>query len=250
MEKLIIKGMLYNKTFLKLIIIKKLDSDIFDCPDNRILYDRILTNWNEHRSIISRHELVNYEDDTLSKLLVDINNIDFDVIQRKTELINKSSKYIKQQLLKDNTIKVVDIIDKDHDATDRINKYNDLLSFTLSGGYNFSDITTAYEIGIKDIPKPYFIIDKLLPAGLVLLAGEPKCGTSWLVLNLCLVTTNGRKALGYFDINKNTDALYLALEDDEIGMNDRLESCMRGASILSLILCPRVKKCGNVPTYT
>ncbi|WP_420595112.1 AAA family ATPase [Deinococcus sp.] len=66
-----------------------------------------------------------------------------------------------------------------------------------------------------------FVVKDLIPAGLLMLAGAPKIGKSWAVLDLALSVASGRSFLG-----RETDAgdvLYLALEDTPRRLQERLK---------------------------
>jgi uncharacterized protein YerC len=62
-----------------------------------------------------------------------------------------------------------------------------------------------------DIEPPRFIVARLIPAGLHLLAGSPKIGKSWLALWLCHQVSSGEK-VWEFDTQK-CGALYISLWD-------------------------------------
>src|SRR3954453_8545976 len=64
-----------------------------------------------------------------------------------------------------------------------------------------------------DLPEPSFAVPGLIQKGLTILAGRPKLGKSWLMLNIMLAATTGTKALGAFDCEQG-DALLLSLEDN------------------------------------
>ena len=61
------------------------------------------------------------------------------------------------------------------------------------------------------LPPTRFIIDRLLPQGLHILAGAPKVGKSWLALWLCLQVAQGTSVWD-FPTHRGT-VLYLCLED-------------------------------------
>lgn len=65
-----------------------------------------------------------------------------------------------------------------------------------------------------------FCIDTLLPQGLSILAGAPKLGKSWLVLDLCVKVAKGEDFLGQ-KTHKGT-TLYLCLEDSLRRIQERL----------------------------
>ena len=70
------------------------------------------------------------------------------------------------------------------------------------------------------LQKTMFIVDRLLAPGLYVLAGAPKVGKSWLVLDLCLSVADGQDFLGH-RTNKG-QVVYLALEDSLIRLQNRV----------------------------
>jgi RecA-family ATPase len=70
-----------------------------------------------------------------------------------------------------------------------------------------------------------FIVPKIIPEGLTILAGRPKIGKSWLVLLLGVVLANGVAALG-LDYGMTTplkgSVLYLGLEDGKRRLQRRM----------------------------
>ncbi|OGU79414.1 MAG: hypothetical protein A2254_04920 [Ignavibacteria bacterium RIFOXYA2_FULL_35_9] len=66
-----------------------------------------------------------------------------------------------------------------------------------------------------------WVIKDLLPEGLLILAGRPKIGKSFLALNMSLAIANGGHALGYFRANKNS-VLYIPYEDNYRRLQDRI----------------------------
>jgi len=81
---------------------------------------------------------------------------------------------------------------------------------------------TDTEICSLELPKMNWIIPGIIPEGLTILAGKPKLGKSWLALNICLGITNGGFTLGKIRVSQY-GALYLALEDTERRMQDRIK---------------------------
>ncbi len=64
-------------------------------------------------------------------------------------------------------------------------------------------------------PRPLrFAVPGVFPEGLTVLAGAPKRGKSWLILDVCLAIAAGGKALGAIDVIPGR-TLYLALEDSD-----------------------------------
>ena len=72
----------------------------------------------------------------------------------------------------------------------------------------------------RDIPPLKFAVQNILPEGLVMIAGRPKAMKSWTMLDLVYCVENGMKFLGQ-DVEKG-NALYLALEDSERRLKDRV----------------------------
>jgi predicted transcriptional regulator len=70
-------------------------------------------------------------------------------------------------------------------------------------------------------PEPVWAVPGILPAGLTFLAGKPKIGKSWLVLQLCLALASGGQFLGQ-RVEKGK-VLYLALEDTPRRLKDRMD---------------------------
>lgn len=79
---------------------------------------------------------------------------------------------------------------------------------------------TAAELLKKQLPEPVWIVPDLLPAGLTILAGPPKMGKSWFSLGLSVAVATGGFFLGQ-KVPKG-QAVYLALEDTERRLQDRL----------------------------
>lgn len=80
---------------------------------------------------------------------------------------------------------------------------------------------SAAELIGKEFAAPRWAIPNLLPEGLTVLAGRPKTGKSWLAFDIALAVARGGQALGNRPVNPG-EALYLALEDHERRLQDRL----------------------------
>ena len=72
----------------------------------------------------------------------------------------------------------------------------------------------------KEIPPLKYAVAPILPEGLVLIAGRPKAMKSWTMLDLCYCVENGLDFLNHKVVQGN--ALYLALEDSERRLKDRI----------------------------
>jgi RecA-family ATPase len=66
-------------------------------------------------------------------------------------------------------------------------------------------------------------VPPFFPEGLIILAGSPGLGKSYFALNMALAVATGGKAFGTLDTTKG-EVLYLSFEDDEQGMQERLDT--------------------------
>lgn len=76
--------------------------------------------------------------------------------------------------------------------------------------------TLLYEL----LEKPRFVVDGLIPTGLILFCGAQKIGKSWLMLKLCLCVSQGLPLWEMKTVEGNV--LYLCLEDTFSRIQDRL----------------------------
>lgn len=72
-----------------------------------------------------------------------------------------------------------------------------------------------------EFPPLRFAINKILPEGLVVLAGKAKAMKSWTILLICYCIQNGLDWLGFNTVKG--DCLYLALEDSDRRLSDRVK---------------------------
>ena len=80
---------------------------------------------------------------------------------------------------------------------------------------------TLKEISEVEFPPLEFVIEDLLPHGLITLAGKPKIGKSWLCLEILRSISDGSPFLGAFQ-TKPVNAVYYALEDSPRRLKDRI----------------------------
>jgi RecA-family ATPase len=90
--------------------------------------------------------------------------------------------------------------------------------------------TTAAELVAKEFTPPRWAIPGLILSGLTVLAGPPKIGKSWMVLDLCLAVATGGLALGSKEVEQG-EALFLALEDSQWRIKNRLLKIAAGEQI-------------------
>ena len=86
---------------------------------------------------------------------------------------------------------------------------------------------SGQELQRKEIPPIRELVPGLVVQGLTVLGAPPKYGKSWLVLALCLAVAGGKPFLGY--PTEKAGCLYLALEDSQRRLRDRMNTLLRGA---------------------
>lgn len=96
----------------------------------------------------------------------------------------------------------------------------------------------------KKIPTIEHIVLGYIQAGLSIVAGKPKTGKSWLSLGLAVAVATGGLALGNVPV-KQGSVLYLALEDNERRLQQRLRQILQDQEVAldDLYLeteCPRL----------
>jgi RecA-family ATPase len=80
----------------------------------------------------------------------------------------------------------------------------------------------------EDLPPVRMVIGDAVPAGLLLLAGDPKAGKSLLLQDLSLAVASGTQAWGALPVAAG-DALYVANEGGKHSFRDRLAKMLGGA---------------------
>jgi len=87
---------------------------------------------------------------------------------------------------------------------------------------NEQNINSAATLLKKEFPDIKWVIPGLIGEGLTIVYGAPKIGKSWFILCLAIAAACGGKFLGNLPANK-TETLYLALEDTDRRINNRLK---------------------------
>jgi len=80
---------------------------------------------------------------------------------------------------------------------------------------------TAADILNTDYPPIEWVVPEIIPEGLTKIDGGPKVGKSWLALHLATAVSTGGCFMDFIDVNQR-EVLYLALEDAERRLKDRL----------------------------
>ncbi len=106
--------------------------------------------------------------------------------------------------------------------------------------YQPPTVSNAADLLNKTLTPPQFAVEGLLPAGLCIFSAPSKTGKSWLALDLCNAVANGLPFMGR-KVNQG-DALYLALEDSEYGLQKRMRKigCQQSAALHYTFTVPNV----------
>jgi hypothetical protein len=114
------------------------------------------------------------------------------------------------------------------------------LSDHFAGGYGPDDFQVeptasvrprgldASSLMTQEFEPVEFIVDKILPEGLTILAGSPKVGKSWVALDFCLAVALGGRALSVVPCTQG-NVLYLAREDSYRRLQSRIALVMGGS---------------------
>jgi hypothetical protein len=112
-------------------------------------------------------------------------------------------------------------------------------------------VLSMTELLAKEFEPIRWIVQGILPEGLVILAGKPKLGKSWLAFDLCIAVASGGRAFGLNRPVNQGSVLYLALEDNNRRLQTRcrklLESEQEGIDLSRfdyLTECPKANDGG------
>jgi len=115
------------------------------------------------------------------------------------------------------------------DAEMEQNVYPALNRFLENSGKEEMKSMSALDLYTKDIPPLKWYVQDLLPTGTNLLVAPPKTNKSWFALAAGLAIAKGERFLG-FDTAKS-GVLYLALEDSERRLQNRMQKLLKGTNI-------------------
>ncbi len=87
------------------------------------------------------------------------------------------------------------------------------------------DIRSARELRRREFEPIRYVVPGYIAEGCTLLAGRPKLGKSWLVLEMGLAVAMGEACLGGIACEQG-DVLYLALEDNERRLQKRIDKVL------------------------
>ncbi|MPR11510.1 AAA family ATPase [Microvirga tunisiensis] len=86
-------------------------------------------------------------------------------------------------------------------------------------------IRSARELRRREFEPIRYVVPGYIAEGCTLLAGRPKLGKSWLVLEMGLAVAMGEACLGGIECTQG-DVLYLALEDNERRLQSRIDKVL------------------------
>jgi hypothetical protein len=88
-------------------------------------------------------------------------------------------------------------------------------------------LVTADALKAMTFPPIRYVVPGYLAEGCTILAGAPKLGKSWLVLEWAISKATGGKCMGSVETPEAEDVLYLALEDNNRRLQSRMDRLMR-----------------------
>jgi AAA domain len=91
-------------------------------------------------------------------------------------------------------------------------------------------MVTARELQTKQFKPVRIILPDLIPEGVTLVVGKPKVGKSWLALDVCLAVADENRFVLGDKRPVHGNALYLALEDNERRLKNRIDKILQGGS--------------------
>ena len=101
--------------------------------------------------------------------------------------------------------------------------------------YRHEDIVEIDEVGDG------IVVEDWIDRGTVsMIAGRPKTGKSWLGLGMAIAVACGGSWLGYPTVKGSV--IYLALEDNEVRLKNRLEMLSLGSVYDNLVLVTKIKR--------
>jgi AAA domain len=90
-------------------------------------------------------------------------------------------------------------------------------------------LITARDLQTKQFAPVHIILPGLIPEGVTILAGKPKIGKSWFLLDVCMAIAGDRFVLGETKPVQG-DVLYLALEDNQRRLKKRIDKILQSAN--------------------
>ena len=92
------------------------------------------------------------------------------------------------------------------------------------------ELVDAKQVQDMKLAEINWIVRDLLPEGLVILAGRPKIGKSWMALDIAISVARGFNTMGFFETSKS-GVLYVPYEDNFRRLQSRMKMIMTGSVI-------------------
>jgi len=129
-ESLIIKGVMYNKQYLT-ILMNAFDPKYFDKPLYQDIYTKVVEYYKDHMSMPEEFILKDMIKDNPDPDISHLQDIDFDIIKNYDLLITETNLYLKEKAVKQAIMDAVDIVDKGDDMNSVKKVITDALSKDL-----------------------------------------------------------------------------------------------------------------------
>ncbi len=142
-------------------------------------------------------------------------------------LLSEARCYFSQELYKRKVLEIEAAVEAGKlDRADEIRReLNEGIEKIATASVKLLKLITAKELQEMDIPEPQWVVRGIIPTGLTLLAGKPKSGKSYLMINLAAQLAVGGKVFGVVE-TEPTEILYLGLEDPVSRIKQRMEEVL------------------------
>lgn len=114
LEKLIIKGILTDKTFLVLVT-SAFEKDYFNNSEVAKIFEIVGKHFDEFKNIPQRDIIINNvengERSNVNEILEEVESIDYDIANNRDHLLSETNNYLKEQAIKNSIVQSVDIVE-------------------------------------------------------------------------------------------------------------------------------------------
>ena len=129
-----------------------------------------------------------------------------------------------------------EVIDMSNNRDSKLPEVSDFASRSVKGLANRSVRRQLNDDGLEDIMTTEFperpqLIPGFLPKGLIIMAGQPKVGKSYAMLNLAIAAAQGGVMWSTFRVQEPTNTLYVAYESDYNEIKERTHQIVCGQPV-------------------
>ena len=126
-----------------------------------------------------------------------------------------------------------EVIDMANDRDERLPDVSDFASRGVKSLANRSVRRSLEDDGLQTIMETEFperpqLVPGFLPKGLIIMAGQPKVGKSYAMLNLAIAAAQGGVVWSTFRVEEPTNTLYVAYESDYNEIKERTHQILCG----------------------